>query len=55
MGPCPLSGTPLSPPQDQLAADMYSFMAKEGEYGNFFVTVSAGPTPCRSLVTVHPF
>jgi hypothetical protein len=29
--------------QDQLAADMYNFMAKEGEYGKFFVTVSACP------------
>ncbi|KAK2496442.1 hypothetical protein MC885_013281 [Smutsia gigantea] len=25
--------------QDQLAADMYNFMAKEGEYGKFFVTL----------------
>ncbi|KAM8950489.1 rho GTPase-activating protein 17-like isoform 6-T6 [Lycaon pictus] len=25
--------------KDQLAADMYSFMSKEGEYGKFFVTL----------------
>lgn len=28
------------PPQDQLAADMYSFFSKEGDYARFFVTVS---------------
>lgn len=27
--------------QDQLAADMYSFFSKEGEYARYFVTVSA--------------
>ena len=37
--------SPLPPAQDQLAADMYNFMAKEGEYGRFFVTVS--PLPWR--------
>lgn len=29
------------PPQDQLAADMYSFFAKEGDYACYFLTVSA--------------
>ncbi|EHH31525.1 hypothetical protein EGK_12614, partial [Macaca mulatta] len=32
--------SPLPFTQDQLAADMYNFMAKEGEYGKFFVTIS---------------
>lgn len=27
-------------PQDQLAADMYSFSSKEGDYARYFVTVS---------------
>lgn len=30
-------------PKDQLAADMYSFVSKEGEYARCFVTVSAAP------------
>lgn len=28
------------PPQDQLSADMYSFVAKEIDYANYFQTVS---------------
>lgn len=35
--------SPLPFTQDQLAADMYNFMAKEGEYGKFFITVSTLP------------
>ncbi|XP_036081542.1 rho GTPase-activating protein 17 isoform X2 [Rousettus aegyptiacus] len=33
------AGNKVEQCKDQLAADMYSFMAKEGEYGNFFVTL----------------
>nr|XP_044986813.1 rho GTPase-activating protein 17 isoform X4 [Jaculus jaculus] len=33
------AGNKVEQCKDQLAADMYSFMAKEGEYGRFFVTV----------------
>lgn len=31
----------LCSPQDQLSADMYSFVAKEVDYANYFQTVSA--------------
>ena len=31
---------PVFPLQDQLAADMYSFFSKEGDYARYFVTVS---------------
>lgn len=34
--------TPVLLRQDQLAADMYSFFSKEGEYARYFVTVSEG-------------
>uniref|UniRef100_A0A8C5LAZ6 Rho GTPase-activating protein 17 n=1 Tax=Jaculus jaculus TaxID=51337 RepID=A0A8C5LAZ6_JACJA len=33
------AGNKVEQCKDQLAADMYSFMAKEGEYGRFFVTL----------------
>lgn len=34
------AGNKVEQCKDQLAADMYNFMAKEGEFGKFFVTVS---------------
>lgn len=37
------AGNKVEQCKDQLAADMYNFMAKEGEYGKFFVTVSTFP------------
>lgn len=37
------AGNKVEQCKDQLAADMYNFMAKEGEYGKFFVTVSTVP------------
>ncbi|XP_025226093.1 rho GTPase-activating protein 17 isoform X2 [Theropithecus gelada] len=33
------AGNKVEQCKDQLAADMYNFMAKEGEYGKFFVTL----------------
>ncbi|XP_075828240.1 rho GTPase-activating protein 17 isoform X6 [Microtus pennsylvanicus] len=33
------AGNKVEQCKDQLAADMYNFMAKEGEYGRFFVTL----------------
>lgn len=39
--------TPCSP-QDQLSADMYSFVAKEIDYANYFQTVSAASRPLPS-------
>ncbi|XP_062036658.1 rho GTPase-activating protein 17 isoform X2 [Lepus europaeus] len=33
------AGNKVEQCKDQLAADMYSFMAREGEYGKFFVTL----------------
>ncbi|OBS82299.1 hypothetical protein A6R68_23708, partial [Neotoma lepida] len=42
------AGNKVEQCKDQLAADMYNFMAKEGEYGKFFVTKSfvlTDPTP----------
>lgn len=33
----------LSVAQDQLAADMYNFFSKEGDYARYFVTVSTLP------------
>nr|XP_006201280.1 rho GTPase-activating protein 17 isoform X6 [Vicugna pacos] len=33
------AGNKVEQCKDQLAADMYNFMAKEGEYGQFFVTL----------------
>lgn len=36
--------TPCSP-QDQLSADMYSFVAKEIDYANYFQTVSVASRP----------
>lgn len=32
---------PVSHPQDQLSADLYSFSSKEGDYARYYVTVSA--------------
>lgn len=40
-------------PKDQLAADMYSFVSKEGEYARCFVTVSAAPGPCLCTAGTH--
>lgn len=39
---------PVSSCQDQLAADMYNFFSKEGDYARYFVTVS---TLCREKQT----
>lgn len=41
----------ISVRQDQLAADMYSFFSKEGDYAHYFVTVSAA----RSEMFEHEF
>ena len=42
------------PPQDQLSADMYSFVAKEIDYANYFQTVSVqnGEAACSQLAGV---
>lgn len=37
--------TDALPPQDQLSADMYNFVAKEVDYANYFQTVSATRPP----------
>ena len=37
--------TDALPPQDQLSADMYNFVAKEVDYANYFQTVSATHPP----------
>lgn len=39
----------ISVQQDQLAADMYSFFSKEGDYAHYFVTVSAACQPVRNV------
>lgn len=39
------AGNKVEQCKDQLAADMYNFMAKEGEYGRFFVTISGRRSP----------
>lgn len=43
--------TPCSP-QDQLSADMYSFVAKEIDYANYFQTVSTASRPLPSSLCV---
>lgn len=39
----------FSPLQDQLSADMYSFVAKEIDYASYFQTVSTTSLQPRSL------
>ncbi|XP_052616017.1 rho GTPase-activating protein 17 isoform X3 [Peromyscus californicus insignis] len=47
------AGNKVEQCKDQLAADMYNFMAKEGEYGKFFVTglfrIGAGASKLKKL------
>ncbi|EPY74524.1 hypothetical protein CB1_001982001 [Camelus ferus] len=47
------AGNKVEQCKDQLAADMYNFMAKEGEYGQFFVTglfrIGAGASKLKKL------
>ena len=48
---CGCFSSPL--PQDQLSADMYSFMAKEIEYARYFQTVSRTVYQNHGSNTIH--
>lgn len=42
-------------PQDQLSADMYSFVAKEIDYANYFQTVSTALVPPSRCALQLPY